>query len=109
MTDRIIAFSDVGPGGTVSSPLPLQCRISRQIQNSGSDVEWQRPDRSGININPFYPVQAVGEDCFATIPRDSQMRLQDIIELKIGPNYNSPAGNYCCATSTSSKCVTLSK
>ena len=98
-TGQIRQFSEIGPGGSGTTPRPWVCYTQ---STTSSIVQWQTPTGSVVSSgsgqatsNQFYTIAiSIG------------------LALIRGPDYNSPDGEYCCEITTVSgqrRCVTLSE
>ena len=100
-TGQIRQFSEIGPGGTSTTPRPWVC-YTQGVASIGSDVQWQTPNGSGV---PSGTGQATGSQFYS-------LDISQGLVLIRGPDYNSPDGEYCCVITTVSgqrRCVTLSE
>ena len=102
-TGQIHQFSEIGQGGSGTTPRPWVCYFQGVARHLiGSVVQWQTPSGSVV---PSGSGQATGSQFF-------QIDIDNGLALLRGPDYNSPDGEYCCEITTVSgqrSCVTLSE
>ena len=100
-TGQIRQFSEIGQGGSGTTPRPWLCYV-QGVASIDSEVQWQTPNGSVV---PSGSGQAMGSEFYTiAIPQG--------LALVRGPDYNSPDGEYCCEITTASgqrRCVTLSE
>ena len=103
-TGQIRRFSEIGPGGPITNtPRPWVCYTDFNLVNNPiAVVQWQTPSGSVV---PSGSGQAIDSQFYTiAIPQG--------LALVLGPDYNSPDGEYCCEIPTVSgqrRCVTLSE